>query len=289
MSGTSGTDDTHETIETTALDLIEEQAEASIRRQWHDGRWLFSVIDVMGLLTESQNLRNYGNMLKARLRDEGASETYTECVQLRMTAADGKQRLTDAADAETLLRIIQSVPSPKAEPVKQWLARVGAKRLEEVTQPLPASDAATAIVSVPKPAEAAPALAWAEYYEHLAVLYRRAAAYEAQLAYVDAKLDEHDAQLDELQSRVEGVEEGMRLLPEILERLGPQTLTPEHQATVKTMAKRLSDLSGMSYAAIYGDLNAAFHVGRYSDLPDARWAEITAWFERRITAALRRQ
>jgi uncharacterized coiled-coil protein SlyX len=138
------------------------------------------------------------------------------------------------------------------------------------------------------PAESAPARVWAEYYEHLAVLYRRAAAYEAQLAYVDAKLDELDAQFDELQSRVEGVEEGMRLLPEILERLGPQTLTPEHQATVKQMARRLSELSGIAYATIYSDLNAAFHVGRYSDLPDARWVEITAWFERRISAAQQR-
>jgi hypothetical protein len=78
--------------------------------------------------------------------------------QLKMTTADGKQRATDAADSETLLRIIQSVPSPKAEPVKEWLARVGAKRLEDVTQPLPASEAATTIVAVPKPAESAPAL-----------------------------------------------------------------------------------------------------------------------------------
>jgi hypothetical protein len=167
------------------------------------------------------------------------------------------------------------VPSPKAEPVKQWLARVGAKRLDEVTQPLPASDVATTIVTVPKPAEAAPALAWAEYYEYLAALYRRAAAYEAQLVYVDAKLDEHDAQIDEFHSRVEGMEEGMRLLPEILERLGPQTLTSEHQATVKNMAGRLSELSGIAYATIYSDLNAALHVGRYSDIHDARWADIT--------------
>jgi hypothetical protein len=130
---------------------------------------------------------------------------------------------------------------------------------------------------------------WAEYYEHLAVLYRRAAAYEAQLAYVDAKLDEHNAQIDELHSRVEGIEEVTRLVPEILERLGPQTLTSEHQATVRNLARRLSDVSGIAYATIYSDLNAAFRGGRYSDIPDARWAEITAWFERRINVAEKRR
>ncbi len=88
---------------------------------------------------------------------------------------------------------------------------------------------------------------------------------------------------------MEGVEEGMRLLPEILERLGPQTLTSEHQATVKNMARRLSDLSGIAYATIYSDLNAAFDVGRYSDIPDAHWAEIAAWFQWRIDAAEKRR
>ena len=79
-------------------------------------------------------------MLKRRMADEGASETYTKCVQLKMQAADGKQRLTSAADAETLLRIIQSVPSPKAEPFKQWLARTGAERLKEMEDPALAAD-----------------------------------------------------------------------------------------------------------------------------------------------------
>jgi len=289
MSSTGGTPDSHDTTETTALDLIEEQAEASIRRVWHDERWFFSVIDVVGLLTDAPVPRNYWADMKRTIQIEGFVQLLEKIQQLRMKAADGKQRLTDAADTETLLRIIQSIPSPKAEPVKQWLARVGAKRLDEVTQPLPASNAATAIVTIPKPAESAPATVWAEYYEHLAVLYRRAAAYEAQLAYVDAKLEEHDEQISWLQDRMEGVEEGMRLLPEILERLGPQTLTPEHQSTVKNMARRLSEISGIGYAAIYAELNDTFHVGRYSDIPDVHWTEITAWFERRITAAERRR
>jgi hypothetical protein len=76
--------------DSTSLTLIEEQADASIRRQWHEGRWYFSVIDVIGLLSNSANPRNYWNMLKRRMSEEGAAETYTKCVQLRMTAADGK-------------------------------------------------------------------------------------------------------------------------------------------------------------------------------------------------------
>ena len=121
----------------------------------------------------------------------------------------------------------------------------------------------------------------------MATLYRRQAAYEAQLLYVDAKLVEHDEQIGELHSRMESLEEGQRLIPELLARLGPQTLTPEHQATVKAMAGRLHDLAGYGFAAIYSDLNATFHVGKYGDIPDAQWAEISAWFQQRIAAAQR--
>jgi hypothetical protein len=188
-----------------------------------------------------------------------------------------------------MLRICQSVPSPKAEPVKQWLARVGAKRLDEATRPLDAAQASTDVAAVAKPAPEAPALAWAEYHEQLAVLYRRQAVYEARLAFVDARLDEQQEQIGELHGRLEGMEEVTRLVPEILERLGPQTLTPEHQATVKHMAKRLNEVSSISYATIYSDLNVAFHVGRYSEISDARWTEVAGWFTTRIDAAERRR
>src|SRR5579859_2328335 len=200
----SSTGDTHET---TALDLIEEQAEASIRRVWHNGAWHFSVIDVIGVLTDSPNPGVYWRVLKLRLKEEGGNETVTKCNGLKMKAADGKQRVTDAADSETLLRIIQSIPSPKAEPVKQWLARVGARRLEEVTRPLDAADVSQTIAATPKPAPDAPALVWAEYFEQLAALYRRQADYEAQLAYVDAaanwRLDDHDTQLGDHDEQIE--------------------------------------------------------------------------------------
>ena len=107
-----------------------------IRRQWNDTeeKWYFSVVDVVTALTNSRNPRKYWNKLAERLRAEG-SEVVTKCHQLKMLAADGKIRLTDAADTEVMLRIIQSIPSPNAEPFKLWLARVGYERLEETADP----------------------------------------------------------------------------------------------------------------------------------------------------------
>ena len=121
------------------LSIFDAEATAQIRHVWHDGRWFFSVIDVVGLLTENAAPRRYWSDLKRKLHDEGF-EPYEKIVQLKMLSADGKQRLTDAADAETLLRIIQSIPSPKAEPLKQWLARVGTERLREMENPALAAD-----------------------------------------------------------------------------------------------------------------------------------------------------
>jgi DNA-damage-inducible protein D len=105
-----------------------------IRRQWHEGQWYFSVVDVIAVLTDSETPRRYWSDLKRKLYDdEGFSQLYDYFVQLKMRSPlDGKKYSTDAAGAETMLRIVQSVPSPKAEPIKQWLAREGAKRLEEI-------------------------------------------------------------------------------------------------------------------------------------------------------------
>ena len=99
--------------------------------------WFFSVVDIVRILTEQsdyQTARKYWNKLKERLKKEG-SQLVTNCHQLKMTATDGKQRLSDVANAETLLRLIQSVPSPKAEPVKLWLAKVGYERMQEMVDP----------------------------------------------------------------------------------------------------------------------------------------------------------
>jgi DNA-damage-inducible protein D len=105
-----------------------------IRKVMHEGEWWFSVVDVVGVLTDSPDPRNYWKVLKSRLKSEG-SEVVTRCNQLKMKAADGKLRTTDAANTETILRIIQSVPSPNAEPVKRWLAKVATERLQEEAQP----------------------------------------------------------------------------------------------------------------------------------------------------------
>jgi hypothetical protein len=146
----------------TSLALIEEQADASIRRVWHDGRWFFSVIDVVGLLTDAPKPRMYWADMKRYVQGEGFAEVLEKIQQLKLRAADGKMRETDAADTETLLRLIQSIPSPKAEPVKQWLARVGAERLDNVIRPLDAPQTSADIAAVPKPAPDAPAVLWGQ-------------------------------------------------------------------------------------------------------------------------------
>jgi len=108
-----------------------------IRRHWDEQneKWWFAVVDVVAALSESTNPQVYWRVLKKRLLDEGANETVTKCNALKMLAADGKMRLADVADVETTLRIIQSIPSPNAEPFKLWLARVGYERIEEAEDP----------------------------------------------------------------------------------------------------------------------------------------------------------
>jgi hypothetical protein len=107
-----------------------------IRRVWHEGEWWFSVVDVVGVLTNSADPRNYWKILKKRLLEQdGAGQTVTECNQLKLPAADGKLRETDCAPTEIMLRIIQSIPSPRAEPFKLWLAKAGHARLKEIENP----------------------------------------------------------------------------------------------------------------------------------------------------------
>ncbi len=121
-------------------DKIQLFEDKKIRTAWDEENeeWYFSIVDVVGVLTEQATQRNastYWAVLKKRLKDEGANELLTNCKQLKMTAADGKKRLTDVADTAQLLRIIQSIPSPKAEPFKIWLAEVGKERIEETIDP----------------------------------------------------------------------------------------------------------------------------------------------------------
>ena len=109
--------------------------EKEIRRVWHNEEWYFSIIDVVEELTGSPRPRKYWNALKTKLANEGNIELSQNVGQLKMTAVDGKTRLTDAANTEGMLRIIQSIPSPKAEPFKQWLAKVGYERIQEIENP----------------------------------------------------------------------------------------------------------------------------------------------------------
>ena len=118
------------------VQLFEDQP---IRTAWvpDEEEWYFSIVDVVGTLTEQidyEKARKYWNKLKQRLKEEG-SQLVTNCHQLKMTAQDGKKRMTDVANTEQLLRIIQSIPSKKAEPFKMWLAQVGRERIEEVIDP----------------------------------------------------------------------------------------------------------------------------------------------------------
>jgi len=109
--------------------------EKEVRRTWHDEQWYFAVVDVVAVLSGSTNPQVYWRVLKKRLIDEGSNETVTKCNALKMVAPDGKMRLTDAGNLSVIFRIIQSIPSPKAEPFKQWLARVGQERIEEIQDP----------------------------------------------------------------------------------------------------------------------------------------------------------
>ena len=107
----------------------------SIRRKLVDNKWFFSVVDIVGVLTDSDNPRNYWSMLKQREKESSGIELSTNCVQLKLIAEDGKLRETDVADTEGIFRIIQSIPSKKAEPFKRWLAKVGYERIQEIEDP----------------------------------------------------------------------------------------------------------------------------------------------------------
>jgi hypothetical protein len=118
----------------------------NVRRQYDEAqeKWWFSVVDILQILIQQPNFqlaRNYWKVLKNRLGKEG-SQVVTNCNRLKMRASDGKMRYTDVADVETLFRLIQSVPSPKAEPIKLWLAKVGAERIHEMADPAQAIDRA---------------------------------------------------------------------------------------------------------------------------------------------------
>ena len=120
----------------TKKEAIQLFQERKVRTVWDDQeeKWYFSIVDVCGVLTDSKDPTAYWRKLKQRLKDEG-NETVTNCHALKMRAADGKMRMTDVADTEQLFRIIQSIPSPKAEPFKQWMAQVASQRIDQLQDP----------------------------------------------------------------------------------------------------------------------------------------------------------
>ena len=120
-------------------ELIQLFGEQKVRTKWDDEKqkWYFSIVDVCGVLTDQpdeEHARNYWKVLKHRLKKEG-NETVTNCNQLKLLAADGKMRLTDVADMEQMFRLIESIPSKKAEPFKQWMAEVAAQRIDQMQDP----------------------------------------------------------------------------------------------------------------------------------------------------------
>ncbi len=119
--------------EKTSIKLFEQK---QVRSAWDDDaeRWYFSVVDIIAILTDSVDSAAYWRKLKQRLKAEG-NETVTNCHGLKMRAADGKMRMTDVADTEQLFRLIQSIPSPKAEPFKLWIAKVARERIDEIEDP----------------------------------------------------------------------------------------------------------------------------------------------------------
>ena len=123
----------------TNREVLQQFEDKKIRTIWNDGeeKWYFSIVDVVGVLTDQPDIghaRNYWKVLKHRLKIEG-NESVTNCNRLKLIAEDGKQRLTDVADTEQLFRIIQSIPSPKAEPFKLWMAHVASERIDQMQDP----------------------------------------------------------------------------------------------------------------------------------------------------------
>jgi hypothetical protein len=266
----------------TTISTLDEQADKSIRRVEVDGVWYFSVIDVIGLLTDAAKPRQYWYDMKRYIQTEGFVEVSEKIRRLKLVASDGKLRQTDAADVTTLLRIIQSIPSPKAEPIKQWLAKAGARRLEEIT-PVPLG---TSIEEVrrQRPADNN-LLGMAEWHEHLAMVYRQQAYLESRTRFLEATVQSHKQQLEELASRLDLLEEAQSQLPDLLDRLRKEHLTPEHRAEVRQWIMDLHEVTGRQYDAIYQDLVADVRIGSFSDARDSDWERIAEWFRLRMKEA----
>ena len=265
-----------------ALAVIEDQADRTIRRVKLDGVWYFSVIDVIAVLTDTPIPNKYWTDMKRRITDEGFVQLAANCRSLKLAAADGKQRLTDAADVRTMLRIVQSVPSPKAEPIKQWLARVGEQHISVEAQlrnqQLPTDHLSDTDL-----------LELAEYHEQLARVYRQQANLRARLENVEAVTRSHDQQLLDILLRLESLESNQTALPDILALLRPENLSKAHQTLLKRWTNDLCRLTGWHQTMIWQDLVADFAYDNFSDATEADWQRIQEWFQVRLAEARKRR
>jgi BRO family, N-terminal domain len=283
-----------EPLSDMALAVFEEQADATIRRAEINGVWYFSVVDVVSVLTDSTAPRQYWMDTKKRMRvSDSWKETSENLLQLPLLAADGKPRLTDCANTETLLRIIQSIPSPKAEPIKQWLAKVGADNLEAERRPvrMPAPPSASPIAAAwvtSRPADD-DLLGWAEFLERMALVYRQQASLEARVRYVETASRGHESRLDAVELRLDAVEQSQKQVPELLDLLRPEQLSPLHQTMLSRWVNDLAHLTGWHITMIYQDLVADFAYHSFSDAGESDWQRIADWFQARLEAARKRR
>ncbi|MGO8948007.1 MAG: Bro-N domain-containing protein, partial [Ktedonobacterales bacterium] len=248
------------------IDVLEEQADATVRRAEIDGIWYFSVVDVIALLTDAPKPRQYWFDMKRYIQTEGFIQLSEKVRQLKLPSSDGKRYRTDAADVETMLRIIQSVPSPKAEPIKQWLAKVGAKKLERrqdaPTAPQPNSAIAVAWTTN-RPSDD-DLLGWASFLERLAIVYREQASLESRVRYLEQDSITKQQRLDILEQRVARLETDSATLPELFERLMPERLSPLHQQQLRRYETELVAATGWHPNMVYQDILTQFSLGSFS-------------------------
>jgi hypothetical protein len=163
-----------------------------------------------------------------------------------------------------------------------------AKQTAQAIAPPATLVSAEPITEPTRPAQEADTLSWAEYHEQMATWLRWTADLEQWRQQTDQQLAEHERQLASLHSRRESDEALLRMVPELLERLGPEKLSTEHQANVQALVSRLHEVGGYAYPAIHTDLRQSFRTATYKDIPESQWPEVYQWFQQRIAAAEKR-
>lgn len=272
--------------ENRAISVIEEQADKTIRRSLVDGVWYFSIVDVVAVLTGSPRPRKYWNALKTSMQQtEGWNELSQKMGQLKLQASDGKYYRTDAADTTTILRIIQSIPSPNAEPIRLWLAKVGAKELSQ-TYDTAATNLGSSIAKIRqnRPADD-DLLGMADYYQQLSMVYRQQALLESRLRFVEVATRSQGEDITDIKIRLDELERNQSSLPELLQLLRVELLTPAHQNQVRAWVNELARLTGWHITAIFTDLAADFEYKTFGDAREADWNRIEEYFRGKLENA----